>query len=140
MNITEFIIDLVTKYNSILRFSASSFNLTSSQAILILSVPFDGLSMSSLSKKLGLDNSTLTRNVQGLKRLNLVAHKSNPYDKRIQLIVLTKEGKKLYNSLFDHFNELNLSVLSQLSIDDNELLHHSVEKLAWALECHKSSA
>ena len=113
MNITEFVIDLVAKYNAIIRFSASHFNLTFSQALLILSIPFDGISMTKLARKLGLDNSTLTRNVQGLKQLNIVDHKSDPYDKRIQLIILTSEGSDLYNSLFDHFNELNLSILSK---------------------------
>ena len=139
MNITEFVIDLVAKYNAIIRFSASHFNLTFSQALLILSIPFDGISMTKLARKLGLDNSTLTRNVQGLKQLNIVTHKSDSYDKRVQLIILTNEGSNLYNSLFDHFNELNLSILSKLNLDDNELLHHSIEKLIWALECHRDS-
>ena len=139
MNITEFVIDLVAKYNAIIRLSASHFNLTFSQALLILSIPFDGISMSKLARKLGLDNSTLTRNAQGLKQLNIVDHKSDPYDKRIQLIILTREGSDLYNSLFDHFNELNLSILSKLSLDDNEVLHNSIEKLTWALECDRDS-
>lgn len=139
MNITEFVINLITDYNALLRLTASNFNLTVSQAFLILSIPFDGISMSKLSTKLGLDNSTLTRNVHGLKQLNLIAKKSEPYDKRVKLIILTQKGLDLYNSLFDNFNELNLSVLSQLTLDENETLHHSIEKLIWALECHRNS-
>ena len=92
MNVTEFVIDLVTQYNAIIRFSASHFNLTFSQALLILSIPFDGISMTKLAKKLGLDNSTLTRNVQGLKQLNILL---NTYQTRY-----FDDCFKLYRSRF----------------------------------------
>ena len=68
MNITEFVISLVSDYNAIIRAAAMSLNFTTSQAFHILSIPFDGISMSNLSQRLGLDASTLTRNIKKLEK------------------------------------------------------------------------
>ena len=57
MNIPELLADLVTHYNALIRASASQLNLTASQAFHLLSIPHDGIPMSKLAHKLGLDNA-----------------------------------------------------------------------------------
>ena len=133
----EFLINLIIDYNSLIRIAATGLGISSSQAFNILSIPFDGISMSGLSHKLGLDASTLTRNVNKLIKLDYMIKKSNNYDKRIQTIILTKRGRILKESLYDKINDLNYKTTSQLSIDEKEMIHLSIEKLAWALECNR---
>ena len=82
MNIVELLTDLTTGTNAIIRTIASNLNLTASQAFHLLSIPFDGIPMSGLAFKLGLDNSTLTRNVQKLEKLNLVKRQTDSYELR----------------------------------------------------------
>ena len=92
MNVTGLLADLASSTNAIIRSAASSFNITASQAYHLLSIPFDGIPMSGLAHRLGLDNSTLTRNIQKLKSLGLVEQQTDAYDKRIQRVILSNKG------------------------------------------------
>ena len=69
MNLSELLVDLTTHYNALIRSSASKVNLTTSQVFHIISLPHGGISMSKLAHRLGLDASTLTRNIQKLEKL-----------------------------------------------------------------------
>ena len=135
----EFLINLITDYNALMRIAAQSLHISSSQALNVLSIPFDGISMSKLANKLGLDASTLTRNVNKLIILGYLKKNSNQHDKRIQTISLTSEGRALKEALYDKINNLNNNAIKQLSIYEKETIHLSIEKLAWALECNRQN-
>ena len=85
MNITENLSDLSLNYFSLLRKLSSKFDLTLSQALLLLYVPFDGISVSNLSDKLGIDISTMTRNIQRIEKQGLIKRSKNLNDKRAPL-------------------------------------------------------
>ena len=55
--LNQFLIDL----QSLFRTHTKSLNLTLPQIMLLSSIPTDGIDMTSLSHRLGIDNSTLTR-------------------------------------------------------------------------------
>ena len=135
----EFLINLITDYNALIRSAAHNHQVSSSQALNVLSIPFDGFSMSKLAIKLGLDASTLTRNVNKLIVLDYLKKEPSQYDKRVQTIHLTKEGFSLKASLYDEINNLNNHAIKQLSIDEKENIHLSIEKLAWVLECNREN-
>ena len=86
MNLPELLLDLTVHYNALIRRSASQLGITISQALHLLSVPHDGISMSHLSHKLGLDASTLTRNIQKLEKMDLIS----PGER---LVIESKKGK-----------------------------------------------
>ena len=69
MNVQELLSDLVIHYNALIRQVSSQLCLTASQTFHLISIPQDGISMSRLSRKLGLDASTLTRNIQKLEKM-----------------------------------------------------------------------
>ena len=94
MNIPELLSDLTIHYNAIIRKTASQLGITSSQVYHLTSVPIGGISMSQLANKLGLDSSTLTRNIQKLEKMELVIRTSGSYDKRIQNVTLTNSKTK----------------------------------------------
>ena len=135
MNITELLTDLASGTNAIIRFTASTFNLTTSQAYHLLTIPFDGIPMSGLALRLGLDNSTLTRNVQNLEKMELVKRRSDNYDKRIHRVVLTKEGTALLGLIEEQLEGQNANILEKIDLDTQEHLLSVLEKLSWALEC-----
>ena len=135
MNITELLTDLASNTNAIIRAAASNLNLTSSQAFHLLSIPFDGIPISKLAHRLGLDNSTLTRNIQKLEKLALVNRTTCPYDKRVQLIVLTPKGSDLINSLEAHLLDQNNHIMEHIDLDTQLNLSTVLEKLCWALDC-----
>ena len=135
MNIPELLTNLTTHYNAIFRQYSSRLSLTAPQAFHLLSIPVDGISMSGLANKLGLDTSTLTRNIQKLEKLDLVRRKQDRNDKRILAVYLTDKGRgkveKIENSLLD----LNFSMMKYIDLDDQENIPEMLEKLVWAMVC-----
>ena len=135
MNIPELLTNLTTHYNAIFRQYSSQLSLTAPQGFLLLSIPVDGISMSGLANKLGLDTSTLTRNIQKLEKLDLVRRKQDRNDKRILVVYLTDKGRgkveKVENSLLD----LNFSMMKHIDLDDQENIPEMLEKLVWAMDC-----
>ena len=135
MNVTELLTDLASSTNAIIRSAASTFNLTASQAYHLLSIPFDGITMSGLAHRLGLDNSTLTRNIQKLECLGLVEQHPDAYDRRVQRVILSHKGSSLLASLEGYLEQQNTDILDQIDLDTQEQLLTILEKLSWALDC-----
>ena len=140
MNITELLTDLASGTNAIIRTVASKFNLTASQAFHLLLIPFDGIPISSLANKLGLDNSTLTRNIQKLEKLDLVERRADSYDRRVQRVVLTKNGTSILTSLENYLDEINCAIIDQIDLDTQENLISVLEKLSWSLGCMREKS
>jgi len=135
MNIPELLANLTTHYNAILRQRSSQLSLTASQAFHLLSIPVDGISMSGLANRLGLDTSTLTRNIQKLEMLDLVRRGQNRRDKRVVIIGLTKKGGEVVCTIEEHLLNLSFSIMKYIDLDDQENMPEMLEKLVWAMDC-----
>ena len=135
MNIPELLTDLTTHYNALIRYYASRLSLTAPQAFHLLAVSADGISMSGLAHKLGLDNSTLTRNIQKLETLELVLRKQDNFDKRVFRVHLTKKGRVIVEQFENLLLDSNYSMLKHIDLDDQENIPEMLEKLVWAMDC-----
>ena len=135
MNIPELLTDLTTHYNALIRNAASQLNLTASQAFHLLSIPHDGIPMSKLAHKLGLDASTLTRNIQKLEKMELIKRSQESYDKRVQKAVLTEKGEEMIELLDESLQEINNSFMEQIDLDSQENITDILEKIVWAMDC-----
>ena len=91
--------------------------------------------MSGLALRLGLDNSTLTRNIQKLEKMELVKRLSDNYDKRIHRVVLTQKGTALLGLIEEQLERKNANILEKIDLDAREHLFSVLEKLSWAIEC-----
>ncbi len=56
-------------------------------------------SMVDLASLLGIDNSTLSRNINGMVKLDLVNRESNSADRRYVTLSLTEQGQKVFRSI-----------------------------------------
>ena len=135
MNIPELLTDLTTNYNALLRQYASQLSLTAPQAFHLLSISTDGISMSCLAHKLGVDNSTLTRNIQKLEKLGLVFRKQDVYDKRVIKAYLTQKGQAMVEQFESLLLDLNFSMMDYIELDDQQNIPEMLEKLVWAMDC-----
>ncbi len=137
MNITEHLSDISLNYFALLRKLSSKFDLTLSQALLLLYVPFDGVTISDLSDKLGIDISTMTRNIQRIEKQGLISRKKNLNDKRSIKLSLSNRGKKIIN-LLNHDISNNLTpILKKYDFDKIEQIQSSLESLGWDLYLHR---
>jgi len=135
MNIPELLTNLTTHYNALFRQYSSQLSLTAPQAFHLLSIPVDGISMSGLANKLGLDTSTLTRNIQKLEQLDLVRRKQDRKDKRILVVYLTDKGGEKIEKIEESLLNLNFSMMKYIDLDDQENIPEMLEKLVWAMDC-----
>ena len=135
MNIPELLANLTTHYNALFRQYSSRLSLTAPQAFHLLSVPVDGISMSGLANKLGLDTSTLTRNIQKLEKLLIVRRKQDRNDKRILVVYLTDKGRGRVEKIEESLLDLNFSMMKYIDLDDQENIPEMLEKLVWAMDC-----
>ena len=135
MNIPELLSNLTVHYNALLRQTASNLGLTASQAFNLISIPYDGISMSHLSKRLGLDSSTLTRNIQKLEKMGLVGRLSDPYDKRVQNTLLTQKGTDIVEEIEERLLQTNQLIMEKIDLEGQENISNVLENLVWAMDC-----
>tara|TARA_B100001029_G_C15047439_1_gene448165 strand:+ start:1654 stop:2073 length:420 start_codon:yes stop_codon:yes gene_type:complete len=132
MNLSEQIHELNLETSIILRKIANNLGLTLSQIQLLLSVPFTSISMTDLSKILGIDNSTLTRNLNKLEKNDYIKRKKDNYDKRIYKIMLSQKGLDFKEKIEFQLDEYSYKLLSSLNHEDRQAVFESLEKLSWA--------
>ena len=135
MTLQELLCDITTHYNAFVRSAASQLNLTASQAFNLISIPHGGIPMSKLAHKLGLDNSTLTRNIQKLQNLGFVERVHDSYDKRVQNAFLTKQGTKTAVELEEILLKMNNAIMEKIDLDSQENICTLLEKLVWSMDC-----
>ena len=133
MSITEHLSDISLNYFALLRKLSSKFDLTLSQALLLLYVPFDGITISDLSDKLGIDISTMTRNIQRIEKQGLINRRKNLNDKRSIKLDLSTHGKKIINLLNDDISNNLSPILKKYDFDKIEQIQSSLESLGWDL-------
>tara|TARA_B100000902_G_C27280107_1_gene901244 strand:- start:283 stop:699 length:417 start_codon:yes stop_codon:yes gene_type:complete len=131
MKLSELILDLHINSIKPIRKVALSYNLTLSQLLCIVSIPYDGISQTELANKLSLDISTLSRNLSNLINKDIIVKNKDSLDGRAYNISLTSNGNKLYKNIYLDINEEFYKILNQLDIHDTESLSLGVENLNW---------
>ncbi len=127
--LSSFLVDLQSLYRKNISISGASFP----QIIAISIMPDDGIEMSVLSKKVGIDNSTATRLVMGLEKKGWVTRKPSHHDKRVIQVFLTAEGDLVQSSLENQFEKLGAAIEKEVDpLDRNETIEF-VSSLHWIL-------
>jgi len=107
MELAELFSQLLIDLQSVFRKNNKHLSLSLSQVVVLSSIPVDGITMSNLSHRIGVDNSTLTRLIGILEHKGLVERRKNKNDRRSKLVNLTKVGENNIKVIEE--NTLNLS-------------------------------
>ena len=134
MNIIELSNDFCVSYFSSFRRTATSLGLTPAQALCICAIPFEGLSQSNLSRKLSIDLSTLSRNLDKLIKKNIIIKKISGLDKRSYKISLTNEGIELHRKFNFKISKELKRCFQSLTLEENNKLKEILNKLNWQFE------
>ena len=129
----QFLIDL----QSLFRTSTKKLNLTLPQITLLSSIPIDGIDMSTLSKRIGVDNSTLTRLIDILIKNNFVRKIKNPKDGRSFIILLTVSGEKLQFKIEQQIDQFGSKIFSKIPIEDQDEVKETLFTLHWLISKHR---
>ena len=122
-------IELTSFYKNRIDLHGASFQ----QMIAIIVIPVEGIEMSGISEKLGIDNSTATRLIDRLVLKNWVLRSKEEQDKRVTMVELTEEGEKmqiLYEKELDKSGEAIMKIVSP---NDRQKLIEAISPMNWIL-------
>ena len=124
--------NLKALYQKNLKFPNISFQ----QLLAISTIENSGVEMSYFSKRLGIDNSTATRLIDGLEKKKLVERKRNSSDNRVIKVFLTKRGEKINSSIEFQLEKISYSIEKQFGESSKgEIIEFGVS-LNWAIIKH----
>ena len=124
--------NLKALYQKNLKFPNISFQ----QILAISTIENSGVEMSYFSKRLGIDNSTATRLIDGLEKKKLVERKRNSSDNRVIKVFLTKRGEKMNSSIEFQLEKISYSIEKQFDESSKGEIIESGVSLNWAIIKH----
>jgi len=129
--IVESIIYLFTESRRLSKDEASQYGVTPTQlAVLKLLAEIGDLSLGTLSKEIRAHNSTVTGIVDRMEAAGLVERARSEEDRRVWIIRLTTEGRKVADRAKISPWETLKTALSTLSRDDQQRLTQILNKVA----------
>ena len=118
-------------------FVTKQLNLTLPQIMLISSIPTDGIDMTTLAQRIGVDNSTLTRLIDVLLRKQLVEKNKNPLDGRSFILSLTTNGERLQSKVETELDKFGSNLYSSIPIEDQEEVKEVLSSLHWVISKYR---
>ena len=110
-------------------------SLSYSQAITLVVINSQiEISQAEIADKLNLKPASIVTLIDELEKLKLVKRQEVVNNRRKYQIILTKQGKLLAAEIAEQIKALENFLKNQLSPDEQEKLHKTVEKLALSIE------
>ena len=134
MQYSEFLFKLFCGLKALYQKNLKISNVSFQQILAILMVDNSGVEMSFFSKKLGIDNSTATRLIDGLEKKKLVERQRDILDNRIIKVFLTKSGEKIYNSIEVQLEKIGYLIEQQLDENSKGGITESCVSLNWEIK------
>ena len=133
MHMGELISSLFSNLQSLCRSNIFLENASFQQIMGLLSIGYEGIEMSNLSLRLGIDNSTATRLIIGLEKKDWVIRKKSQSDNRVVVVFLTEEGKSAQKEIEEQFDYLGEEIKSQMPTNESVSTFNSITILNWTL-------
>ena len=118
---------------SLFRFQVSNPDLTLPQILLLSTISDEGVDMSSLSKQMGVDNSTMTRLIDVLIRNGWAIKYKNKKDGRVVMVEITKKGEVLQEEIDKNIDKFGYEIYNSISQEDREEVMEILTEFHWIL-------
>ena len=133
MQLGELLSSLLVNLQALMKREVNLDKASFSKIIALSIIPPDGLEMSALAKRMGIDNSTATRLIAGMEVVGWVNRQSHSHDKRVIQVFLTKRGYSLQSDLEEQFALIGKVVEESLNPSDKVNISDSLSSLNWVL-------
>ena len=127
-----FLLDL----QSMFRYRVSSSDLTLPQILIISSISHEGTDMSSLSKQIGVDNSTMTRLIAVLIRNEWVAKYKSTNDRRVVFVKITSKGEAIRKKIDKKISVFGEEIINAIAPEERNEIREMLTSLHWLLSKH----
>ncbi len=126
---SSFLIDLQRLFRSDIIIK----DMTYSQALAIISIPNNGIEMSELARKLGLDNSTVTRLIVRLEKKGWVGREKSIRDKRAIRVFLKTKGFKIQQDIEKKIESIGEKIKMEIEDEKRESILDHLYTFQWSL-------
>ncbi len=127
--ISSFLIDL----QRLFRLDISIKDITYSQVLAIISIPNGGVEMSELARKLGLDNSTVTRLIVRLEKKDWVGREKSKRDKRAIKVFLKTKGLVIQQDIEKKIESIGEKIKMEIDDERRESILEHLYIFQWGL-------
>jgi DNA-binding MarR family transcriptional regulator len=127
--LSSFLIDL----QRLFRLDISIKDITYSQVLAIISIPNDGVEMSELARKLGLDNSTVTRLIVRLEKKDWVGREKSKRDKRAIKVFLKTKGLVIQQDIEKKIESIGEKIKMEIDDEKRESILEHLYTFQWGL-------
>ena len=133
MNYGEFISSFLIDLQRLFRSNVSIKDMTYSQVLAIISIPNDGIEMSELARKLGLDNSTITRLIVRLEKKDWVSREKSKRDKRAIKVFLKTKGLVIQQDIEKKIESIGEKIKMEIDDERRESILEHLYTFQWGL-------
>ena len=133
--IKQYLLSLLTVFRKKIR----GKKYTLPQILILAIIPDKGMDMTSLSEKIGVDNSTATRLIDGMVRLNLVIKRKSHLDKRITIVLLTEKGEQTSEEIENKLDIIGEEIFNQIPMEHQDDIKEALLSFHWTLLKYNNS-
>ena len=133
MNYGEFITSFLIDLQRLFRSDIIIKDMTYSQVLAIISIPNDGIEMSELAQKLGLDNSTITRLIVRLEKKGWVFRAQSRRDKRAIKVFLKTKGLTIQQDIEKKIESIGEKIKMEIDDEKRESILEHLYTFKWGL-------
>jgi len=134
MALSESLIDISLFTKTLLSKCCEKYSLTYQQVVLINNIPIlDGIAISELSKKMGVDISTLSRNIKKMETKELIMRKRCDKDTRSFKIYATSNAEKINNDVISEFDKTISKILVNNNFSPSSSFIQNIDLISWKL-------
>jgi len=133
MHYGEFISSFLIDLQRLFRSDISIKDMTYSQVLAIISIPNDGIEMSELARKLGLDNSTVTRLIIRIEKKGWVGREKSKTDKRSIKVFLKTKGLKIQQDIEKKLESIGEKIKIEIDFEKRESILEHLYTFQWGL-------
>ena len=133
MHYGEFISSFLIDLQRLFSLDISIKDITYSQVLAIISIPNDGVEMSELARKLGLDNSTITRLIVRLEKKDWVGREKSKRDKRAIKVFLKTKGLVIQQDIEKKIESIGEKIKMEIDDERRESILEHLYTFQWGL-------
>lgn len=134
MDIAEQLLSFVQQYKIYIDKIYRSEGITPQQALVLFTIPFDGISVHELASELGLHISTMTRNIKKLESLGMVKRTKNATDKRSVIIYISGQGVHIKSGIEASHKSNVKTIVSASNLINPLEFANNIETLTWVIK------
>ena len=112
---------------------------TLQQILILATIPDKGMDMTSLAEKIGVDNSTATRIIDGMGRLDLVRKRKSHSDRRITIVSLTEKGEHASEEIEKKLDKIGEEIFARIPMEQQDDIKESLLSFHWTLLKYNNS-